>query len=277
MAMEDLERMLERFRALCKADPRVVAAFVGGSLATGTADDYSDLDLYLITGDVAYDGFYGDRRRFMEQLGEPVYLEDFNGFGFDMILFIYADGCQGELGLARASHFLHIHGGPYRVLVDKGNLLRGVDFPLEQVTAEAQRHNLAGALDAFWRQLYLLTGALRRGQLLTAARYLEGMRRELVRVCRLATDFTDGGDHPPAERLLPAEQLAALGRTFPRLERSEVLAAAREAVRLFRRVAVPLAEVQGVPYPEGLEGAVSARLAEAVAKEADCGSPAGVS
>jgi predicted nucleotidyltransferase len=45
MTPENLQNAVERFRALCQADPRIVAAFVGGSLATGTADEYSDIDV----------------------------------------------------------------------------------------------------------------------------------------------------------------------------------------------------------------------------------------
>jgi len=68
--------------------------------------------------------FFAERAAFMRQLGTPVLLEDFNGFGFDMVLFIFEDGDKGELALAKASHFLHIHGGAYRALVDKRGLLR---------------------------------------------------------------------------------------------------------------------------------------------------------
>ena len=38
--------------AACQQDDRIVAAFLGGSYVTGTADDYSDLDLYLLTTDI---------------------------------------------------------------------------------------------------------------------------------------------------------------------------------------------------------------------------------
>jgi len=48
MIPENLQKAVERFQAASQADPRIVAAFVGGSLATSTADEYSDLDLYLI-------------------------------------------------------------------------------------------------------------------------------------------------------------------------------------------------------------------------------------
>jgi hypothetical protein len=119
-----------------------VAAFVGGSLATGTADEYSDIDVYLIVADEAYASFLAERVAFMRQLGEPVFLEHFDGFGFDMVLFIFEDGIKGELALAKASSFVHIHEGPYRVLVDKTGLLKGVTFPTEQVPVEEQRQNL---------------------------------------------------------------------------------------------------------------------------------------
>ncbi len=252
--------VLERFRALCQADPRVAAAFAGGSLATGTADEYSDLDLYLIVADEAYAEFFADRAHFLRQLGEPVFQEDFAGFGFDMILFILADGAKGELGLAQASHFRHIHGGPYRVLVDKPGLLAGVSFPLDRIAPEAQRRTLAGLLGSFWRHLDLLTGALGRGRLLTAMEYLGEMRRALVGVSRLAVDFADGGGHPPAEALLSEQALAALGATFAPFDRREIGRAAQEAVRLFTAVARPLAGAQGVPYPEALERVVRARF-----------------
>src|SRR5437763_1869536 len=64
--------VLDRFVAACQADERVVAAFLGGSYASGTADAYSDLDLGLITTDAAYDEFVAGREAFIRRLGEPV-------------------------------------------------------------------------------------------------------------------------------------------------------------------------------------------------------------
>ena len=67
---------LERFVAACREDTRVVAAFLGGSHAAGTADEYSDLDLYLIVGDKNYDTFFAERRAFLGRLGDPVFFEE---------------------------------------------------------------------------------------------------------------------------------------------------------------------------------------------------------
>jgi predicted nucleotidyltransferase len=90
-AANSIMLIIERFRAACEDNPYVVAAFIGGSFAANTADAYSDLDFYLITAHEGYEAFFAEREAFMLRLGEPVLLEDFNGFGFDMLLFIFQD------------------------------------------------------------------------------------------------------------------------------------------------------------------------------------------
>jgi predicted nucleotidyltransferase len=256
MTTEDLERIVRRLGTLCQTDPRIVAAFIGGSLATGTADEYSDVDAYLIVEDSAYASFLADREAFMRQLGEPVLLEHFDGFGFDMILFIFADGVKGELALAEASDFLHIHYGPYRVLVDRAGLLEGVTFPVEQVAIEEQRQHLLGHLKSFWRGFLVMSQALGRGNLLSAATYLEGARRRLVSVCRLSADFGDPGGHPRLEAVLSPDLQEALVDVFPPLERQAMIEAARRMADLFRELARPLAAQQRIAYPDGLERVV---------------------
>jgi hypothetical protein len=258
MTTEDLERMVRRLGALCQADPRIVAAFIGGSLATGAADEYSDVDAYLIVEDGAYTSFLAEREAFMCQLGEPVLLEHFNGFGFDMVLFVFADGVKGELALAEASDFLHIHHGPYRVLVDKAGLLEGVTFPVERVVIEEQRQHLLGHIKAFWRGFLVISQALGRGTLLSAATYLEDVRRRLVSVCRLSADFRDTGGHPRLEAVLPPDLQETLVDVFPPLERQAMVEAARRMADLFRELARSLATQQGVTYPDALQRTVLA-------------------
>jgi hypothetical protein len=124
---------VERFRAACDGHRLVTAAFLGGSYAAGTARDDSDVDVYAVTAVEDYAEFVADRERFMRSWGDPVLLEDvwnFEGLGFDMILFQLADGVHGELALGHTENLMRIHGGPYRVLVDRAGLLDGVVFPL---------------------------------------------------------------------------------------------------------------------------------------------------
>ena len=119
--------VLDRFVAACQADARVVAAFLGGSYAKGTADTYSDLDLGLITTDAAYEDFLAGRAAFIRRLGEPVFLEHFGRP--NNVFFIFPDGVEGELVLGRERQFTDMHGGPYQVLLDTKDILAGAVFP----------------------------------------------------------------------------------------------------------------------------------------------------
>jgi hypothetical protein len=165
-----------RFLAACRDDTRVVAAFLGGSHAAGTADEYTDLDLYLIVGDKDYETFFAERRAFLGRLGEPVFFEDFSDFGFDVVVFIFSGGEEGELTLGRASGFDHIHGGPFEVLVDKEGILDRKDFPLLHSTQAEQRRKLRWLIYWFWRDLSVFNRAMVRGRLWTAHGLLEGLR-----------------------------------------------------------------------------------------------------
>jgi predicted nucleotidyltransferase len=48
------QAFIDRFVAACQADERVVAAFLGGSYAKGTADAHSDIDLCVLTPDASF-------------------------------------------------------------------------------------------------------------------------------------------------------------------------------------------------------------------------------
>ena len=48
---EHHQEILDCFIAACYADERIIAAFLGGSYANGSADEFSDLDLFFITTD----------------------------------------------------------------------------------------------------------------------------------------------------------------------------------------------------------------------------------
>lgn len=113
---------------LCSADERIVAAFLGGSHARAEADEYSDLDLCLITTDEAYEDVLSERETIIERLGEPLFLEDFGLEG--TVFFILAEGTEAELFFGRTGGLHEIHDvGPYRTLLDTEGSSRTQNFP----------------------------------------------------------------------------------------------------------------------------------------------------
>ena len=247
--------ILDRFSAVCQADPRVVAAFLGGSHATGRADAHSDLDLYLVTTVDDYTAFIGAKEDFIRQLGEPLFLEDWGKP--HCCFFTLAGGVEGELWIGQADRFSHIHGGPYVVLLDKQALLAHAEFPEHKAEPDEQRRFLQQQIMSFWHEIGHFSKALAREQAWFAYGSLEVMRRICANLARLRYNFEDAGvgDEPffKIDQAMPVEQLAALQATFCPLEITALRVAGLVTLQFYRRVATELAAAHGLPYPAELE------------------------
>jgi predicted nucleotidyltransferase len=67
--------LYERACAVLDADERVVRVEVHGSIADGTADEWSDLDLKVVVRDDAMDAFVADWRHWMNEITPTVLLD----------------------------------------------------------------------------------------------------------------------------------------------------------------------------------------------------------
>ncbi len=251
--------VMNRFVAACQADERVVAAILYGSYARGAADAYSDIDLGLITTDEAYEDFNASREAFLRLLGELVFLEDFNLP--HIVFFIFSDGTEGELSLGRESQFNHNHGGPYRILLDKKNILAGAAFPRDHPAQAEQNETLRRLVSWFWHDLSHFITAMGRGQLWWAYGQLEELRRYCVNLARLRQNFSVEADgYEKVEQAIPVEQLSSLQATCCPMEQAAMLQAALVIVRFYQELAPPLAQAHGITYPADLERVMSDRL-----------------
>jgi hypothetical protein len=130
---EQAQAAIRRFAGACDEHGLVAAAFLGGSYAARTATHSSDLDLYAVTEEVDYPGFFAGRLDFVRSWAPGASLQDmpnFEGLGFDMLGFECPDGVWGQVALGHTGNMMALHGGPHDVLVDKRGLLRDVTFPL---------------------------------------------------------------------------------------------------------------------------------------------------
>ncbi|MGQ0796414.1 MAG: nucleotidyltransferase domain-containing protein, partial [Methanobacteriota archaeon] len=148
---EHHRRFLDHFAAVCHADVRVVAAFLGGSYAKGLADAFSDLDLTVITTDSTYEQFVAGRESFIRQLGEPLFIEDFERP--NMVFMIFSDGTEAELWFASPSRLKHIHSGPFHTLVDKAGILAAAEFPPSGADSAWQTETLRRLITWFWHDM----------------------------------------------------------------------------------------------------------------------------
>jgi predicted nucleotidyltransferase len=253
---------IDRFVKACQADDRVVAAFLGGSTVKGYADAYSDADLCVITTDSSFEEFYKERETFLRSLGDLVFLEDFDTP--NIAFYIYADDTEGELNFYSEGGLEQIHSGSVRILLDKKNLLKEVEFTEQIPTSSEQVEKLRRQIQGFWHELSHFITAMGRDQIWWAQGQLEALRGICANLARLRHNVLDAGvgEEPyfKIEKVMPVEQLSALQETFCPLEKKEIMKASLILVRFYLDVAPPLALLHGIQYSHGLERVMLDRL-----------------
>jgi hypothetical protein len=156
------EAVLERLTRLARDDDRVVAAWLQGSRADGSADPFSDIDFYVAVADDAYDGF--DKLAFIEQAA-PV-LVHAALLGLNAAVCLLEGPVKLDFFVERASTAPAVERPAVRMVVDKTNLALKAGW-------EPDDNAVARQVDALVRMT--LQGAswpvrlLRRGQWMTHA------------------------------------------------------------------------------------------------------------
>jgi len=256
------QNILNRFVEACEADPRVVAAFLIGSNAKGKADEYSDLDLYIVTADEALDDFAATRETFARSLGEPLFIEDFGGP--NIVFLMFADGSDVEIYYTSESQLGGFFNAPYKVLLDKKDITAGIIPSETKVDQADQTERLRRLIHWFWHDFAHFVTALGRNQLWWAGGQLAVLRSICVALARLRNDFADPEVDEEVyfkiEDAMPVEKLLPLKDTFCPMQKEAMLTAAFVIVDFYREAATGLAQEHGIAYPEALEKVIVERL-----------------
>lgn len=256
--------IVDRFLAACQADEQIVAAFLGGSYAEEKADKYSDLDLFFITTDQAYETFLAERESFIRRLGKPLFLEDFGRSHGYMVIF--SNGADCEIWFGCESKFHDIHGGAYKVLLDKKGILTGEVFPIHVADQTEQIKILRQQLDWFWHELSHFIKAMARRQHWFAYGQLEVLRQICVNLARLRYNFSDayGGEEPyfKIEQAMPIEELSSLQPAYCAMEYEPMLQAGHIICDFYRDIAPSLTKAHHLTYQTDLEQMLMSQLEE---------------
>jgi predicted nucleotidyltransferase len=257
------QEIVDRFLAACQADDRIVAAFMGGSYAKDEVDEYSDLDLFFITTDEAYEEFLVERENFVRLLGKPLFQEDF-GLTHGYCL-IFSNMTECDMWFGQESKFKDIYSGAYEVLIDKKGILAGDVFRPHLADHTQQIELLRQQIDWFWHDLSHFIKAMGRRQLWFAFGQLEVLRKMCVILARLRYNFSDaeaGGGEPyfKIEQTLPTDEISPLKSTFCEMKYDAMLQAAHIICRFYQNVAPGLAEAHNLTYQTDLERMMMKRL-----------------
>jgi hypothetical protein len=252
--MKERSLFIQKFERIAREDPRILSAFLGGSLADGTEDDFSDIDIYYILDEQSYSDFLFQMRTRLGEIGPLVFLEQHNNFGFDLILFIFQNGVKGELGLGTTKNLKNLHAGPFKVLVDKKGVLDGYIFPFQNSLAGKDlQEYLEKQLRWYWYWYYVFLSAVARGRLWSAFNQLQQMREYAFNLIVLA-------HHPQKipgqrfERTVPRPVRDELGNaSLPEYTRNSMIASADAMTEILKREIKQLLLSSHADYPTDLE------------------------
>jgi hypothetical protein len=210
------DAFLARAVAMLRADPRVVAAWLTGSLGRGDGDDLSDLDVWIVVRDDAMAAVAAERQAISARIGTPVLIQEapHNAPPGGAFLLVWYEGAAG---LQEMDWVWQPQSGA-RLPPDVRLLFDRVGIPPMEpappLTAAERATLLTERTVFFWAMAPIAARKIARGQPRAALRLIEMMARAVEQV-RWACDLRempppaeDRGPAPPPVQ--PAEQLAAL-------------------------------------------------------------------
>ncbi len=248
---------LDRLTAVLRADERIRAAWVTGSLARGLADAYSDVDVLIAVRDADFRDFVERWRDLLDRVSPTVLARRIGPDDAPILNAITPDWVRFDIVIHPAAN-PRPRAGAAELLFDRD----GIDERVRAVPAP-QRDPLARLpflVEEFIRGLGLLPIVIGRDELLVAMFGVAILRNHLIDLLLLENGVERGG----AKRvnpLLTEEQRRALANLPPESPTHESLIEVHLAyARLFLPRARRLLAEHGLPYPEAFERATFAYL-----------------
>lgn len=246
-AAEVQERLLEKVTALVKEDGRIRGLWAFGSLATGKADKYSDLDLYILVEKENYEQVFGERSSFAEKIG--VVLSTFEVEWPNCQLYgVILENCV-EVDLCYCKPEQVEVFGPYRILFDRKG---GLEQLLLQHTVKFEtdvKKRVGEQLDFVAYNLLHAINMLGRGEYWSSLRQLEMLRKRIVTLIGLRTRTDVDEEYRRLESLVSEEENSALQETLCGYSFGSLKEAIRIGATLFEQEAQKLCTEQGLAFP----------------------------
>jgi len=243
-----LQRAVDHFRD----DKRVMGLVLGGSLAHGIADSYSDVDLYIVARDESFDAVFEERGAVALTLGSPLLsfaIDPIPGGSRDYIV-TYPGPIKIDLMYHRESEIVPAPkwtGGV--VLKDASGLVGNVLARSRNFAPPTPSSEELLELDKrFWTLCWYVFGKIMRGELWEALAGIHTIRSDALLPM---LDWTAGRPHEGYRRLdatLDPGMAQRLDDTLGLLEAGALYDALQAEISLFRDLCEPLFERFGPTY-----------------------------
>ena len=255
----DRDELAARLEAELRDDPRVRAAWLTGSLARGTADEFSDVDVWAVVDPDRFDEFVAAWPEASERVS-PLVLREMREFGRAALFnHVTPDWLRFDLALETPDAVARRPASSLRLLFDRDGLAAGARAggqPLAPSPKTVQR-----LVTEFLRVLGLLPVVIGREDYVNAVSGAALLRQTLVQLMIEDVAVEDPGGALHLSALLPPERYAVLAR-LPGVEatRESAIAAHVACAQAFLPLARELTKRCELAWPVDLERAARAHI-----------------
>lgn len=253
--------LLERAVSYFQDDGRVVGMILGGSLAHGAGDIYSDVDLYVVARDESFEAVFDERDAAARTIGSPLFrftVDPVPGGSRDYIV-MYQGPVKLDLMYYRESEIKPDPKWARRlVLKDDSGSLQSVISRSAGIVPDSMA--LLELNQRFWTWCWYVFGKIMRGELWEAFDGIYTIRSDALLPL---LDRTAGRPHEGYRRLerkLDPETAARLAATVAPLETEALYDALQSAIALFCDLREPVAEDCGLTFDQAPEEVVRGEM-----------------
>ena len=266
-------KLLERAVACMRDDARVEGLVTGGSLAHGKADFYSDVDLYIVVQDEAFDELFAERDAAVEAVGSPLFsfiVDPIPGGSTDHIV-IYEGPVKFDFMYLKASDLKPDPKWVGCAVLEDASGHVGAAVARSEGLARPQptTEELLDLNQKFWTWCWYVFGKIARGELWEA---LDGLHsiRSLALVPML--DWTTGSPREGywrLERKTDSTTASRLLATVAAVQPEALYAALQAEMELFRSLRAIAFDHYGLTFDPTPEEALDSEMSRRwVAREA---------
>lgn len=235
-------RFLDDALPRTQRDDRVLGVAVGGSLARGTADEHSDVDLVVVVADHAVEEVMAERLDLVAEWSGEAVVAAFTGEHVGeprlIIALVGPPLLHVDLKFVTLAGFAQRHDEP-RVLWERGSELSDA---LAATPAVPKVVDLAWIEDRFWVWVHYGATKIARGELHEALGFLAFLREAVLGPIAAVRNGAEPCGVRHLERVAPVEA-DALRATHARYDAADARRALLAAVELYRAWTAGLAGV----------------------------------
>jgi len=252
----DRNELSRRITATLRADGRIRAAWLTGSLGRGDADRYSDVDVLAAVTEPDRTGLVEHWPAITDAIAPTVHVQ---WLGSTVVNHITADWLRFDVSFVDPDRLGERSADGLRPLFDPAGLTGRFGPPAADPGPDAA--TVARLTREFLRVLGLLPVVLGRSDHVVGASGAGLARTLLIQLMVAETGRADPGGALRLGAVLPAHRLAELAALPPIVAtRDAVLAAHLACARLFLPLARTLADRSGAPWPADMLAALRRHL-----------------